>query len=77
MDPVNQKDWNYIKLTCSEIFLKLSSLLVSLSLGQIDNSVDNFGITASADWNAFTIANPSLSSAAPFNTKRYQRVNSS
>ncbi|CAG8489190.1 2050_t:CDS:1, partial [Dentiscutata heterogama] len=38
-----------------ERFLKLSGLLVSLSSGQFGNSVDNVGIIASADWNAFNM----------------------
>ncbi|CAG8644747.1 9999_t:CDS:1, partial [Dentiscutata heterogama] len=52
------------ELIGSERFLKLSNLLVSLSLGHIGNSVDNVEIIASADWNAFNITNSSLSSAA-------------
>ncbi|CAG8445604.1 10132_t:CDS:1, partial [Dentiscutata heterogama] len=32
---------------------------------QIDNLVDNVGITESADWNSFNITNSSLFSALP------------
>ncbi|CAG8752812.1 4452_t:CDS:2, partial [Ambispora leptoticha] len=38
-----------------ERFLKLSSLLVGLSLGKIGNLVDNVGMIAFTDWNPFNI----------------------
>ncbi|CAG8526324.1 17731_t:CDS:1, partial [Gigaspora rosea] len=65
------------ELIGSERFLKLSSLLVSLSLEVTGNSTDNVGIIASARSNACNIVNSSLSSATPRSTVLYHHNNAS